>query len=265
MKHEVDANMNARIARCIAGRLWINRLARAAVLSPRLASSFVSLARSATSDAAIANGARLCECSVAAAGFHRVRHQHRDRHRADAAGHGRDRGRSSVRLRQTRHRQPADNRARSSRSSTRLIPTSITTAPSRTCSRLTNCGWPIAAIRMSAERVISARLLAARMHDRHGRVSASAFLHEKKRERFAHDHAAAEHDDVRAGDFDSAFDQQSLTTERRAGDESGLDRPARASRHSPDENHPHLLPDRARARSPASSICGGGGDCTRIP
>src|SRR5207249_4354283 len=56
----------------------------------------------------------------------------------------------------------------------------------------------------------------ARMDHRHRRVAALAFVHEQKRERLANDHAAANHDDVRSGDLDSAFDQQPLTTERRA-------------------------------------------------
>ena len=38
----------------------------------------------------------------------------------------------------------------------------------------------------------------------------------KKRQRFSHDHAAAENDNVRAGNFDPALDEQPLTAQRRA-------------------------------------------------
>ena len=60
------------------------------------------------------------------------------------------------------------------------------------------------------------------MDNRDGGVSTRCFLHEKQRKRFAHNHAATEDNDVRAGDFDSVFDQQSLTTQRRAGDKACL-------------------------------------------
>ena len=42
--------------------------------------------------------------------------------------------------------------------STRLMPTSITAAPGRTISAVTNRGWPMAATRMSACRATSGRL-----------------------------------------------------------------------------------------------------------
>ena len=45
------------------------------------------------------------------------------------------------------------------------------------------------------------------MHDGHGRIAAFAFPHEQKRERFSDDHAAAQDDDMRAGNLGSAFDE----------------------------------------------------------
>ncbi len=63
-------------------------------------------------------------------------------------------------------------------------------------------------------------IAAARMHNRHGCITAFAFLHEQKRKRFSHNHAPAQDDDVRAGDVDLAFDQQALNAERGARNES---------------------------------------------
>src|SRR4030081_568149 len=53
-----------------------------------------------------------------------------------------------------------------------------------------------------------------------GSVRALAFLHEQECERLAHNHAAAQHHDMRTRDVDLAFDEQSLHAERRAGNKS---------------------------------------------
>ena len=66
-------------------------------------------------------------------------------------------------------------------------------------------------MRMSAERVISARLRLRECTTVTVASPSFAFLHEKKCQRLADDHAPAEHDDMRAGDFDAAFDEQTLT------------------------------------------------------
>ena len=66
-------------------------------------------------------------------GDHRVAQQHRDRHRADAAGHRRDQPRALGGAARTRRRRPGP-------SSVRLMPTSITTAPSLTQSPRTSRG-----------------------------------------------------------------------------------------------------------------------------
>ena len=69
----------------------------------------------------------------ACARLERVAQQHRDRHRPDAAGHGRDQPR--------RARRAASNSTSPTRpSSVRLMPTSITTAPSLTQSPWTSRG-----------------------------------------------------------------------------------------------------------------------------
>ena len=144
------------------------------------------------------------------------------------------------------------------------MPTSITLAPSRTCSAFTKFAWPIAAIKMSADRVISFEIAAARVHDRDRRVRVFVLLHEKQGERFAHDHAAANDHDVRAGDVDPAFNQQALATERGAWDKS-------AGIADCELRHIHRMKTidifaGSSARTIASSsICFGGGDCTRIP
>src|SRR3984893_18228340 len=58
------------------------------------------------------------------------------------------------------------------------------------------------------------------MNHSDGGIRPLAFLHEQKRERLAHDHDAAKKDDVRAGDVDLTFDEQSLHAERCAGNKS---------------------------------------------
>ena len=58
------------------------------------------------------------------------------------------------------------------------------------------------------------------MNNRHGRVAASTFLHEQKREWFSHDHTPPKNDNVRAGDVDLAFDEQPLNPKRSTWDES---------------------------------------------
>ena len=64
---------------------------------------------------------------------------------------------------------------------------------------------------------------------------------------------------------DAAFFQQAQTAERRAGDEAGRIAQRELRDVESDEIHRRLSPDRARGRSRASSICFGGGDCTRMP
>ena len=61
---------------------------------------------------------------------------------------------------------------------------------------------------------------AARMDNGHGRIAAFAFSHEQECQRFSDDHAPAENHDVGAGNFDAGFYEKSLTTERRAWDET---------------------------------------------
>ena len=58
----------------------------------------------------------------------------------------------------------------------------------------------------------------AGMHYRYGRIV--SLLHKEKREGLAHDHAATEHDDMRAANRDAAFPEQSQTTQRRARNEA---------------------------------------------
>ena len=57
------------------------------------------------------------------------------------------------------------------------------------------------------------------MCDGHGRIAATAFVHQKKRHRLSDDHRASKDDDVRPGCFDAALDEQALAAERCAGDE----------------------------------------------
>ncbi len=54
---------------------------------------------------------------------------------------------------------PAKSTSPTNLPSRRLVPTSITTAPGLTISAVIKRGFPMAAMRMSAERVISARFL----------------------------------------------------------------------------------------------------------
>ena len=60
------------------------------------------------------------------------------------------------------------------------------------------------------------------MDNRHRRVAAFALAHQKQRQRFSHNHAPSENHHMRAGDFDSALDEQALTTEWRAWNETAL-------------------------------------------
>lgn len=73
-------------------------------------------------------------------------------------------------------------------SGSRFTPTSITTAPSRTMSAVTNFGRPIATTRISARRVTSGRLRAAVRH-RHRSISSSSSFDTGS----PHDIAAADH------------------------------------------------------------------------
>ena len=101
--------------------------------------------------------------------------------------------------------------------STRLMPTSITVAPGFTISAVTNRGWPMAAIKMSAWRVISGRF---RVRLWQIVTVASAWgprWASIKRNRFADDFAAPEHHHVSAGGFDVVVNEQLLNPLRRAG------------------------------------------------
>ena len=53
-------------------------------------------------------------------------------------------------------------------------------------------------------------ILAPRMCHGHGGVAAFCFLHQQQGDRFSNDHAPSKNDDVRAGDVDLAFDEESL-------------------------------------------------------
>jgi geranylgeranyl reductase family protein len=102
------------------GRLWINRLARAAVLSPRIASEFVRAAqfqpailrlltrkivsrendetRITNDEPMVAHSAGILSFVLGHSDrlprrFHRIRHQHRNGHRPDATGNRRNRAR----------------------------------------------------------------------------------------------------------------------------------------------------------------------------
>src|ERR1051325_823465 len=59
------------------------------------------------------------------------------------------------------------------------------------------------------------------MSDRDGGIAARAFLHQKQRERLAHDHTPAKHHHMSACDFDLVLNQQALTAKRRARDVTG--------------------------------------------
>ena len=77
------------------------------------------------------------------------------------------------------------------------MPTSMTTAPGRTMSAVTNSGLPIATIRMSAERLTRGQVAGLGVADRHRRVAARALLDQQARHRLAddvrpaHDHRVA--------------------------------------------------------------------------
>src|ERR1044071_4784961 len=58
------------------------------------------------------------------------------------------------------------------------------------------------------------------MNHRNGCVAASTFADQQKCQRLSYDHAATKNDNVRAGDFDPAFDEQTLTAKWRARHES---------------------------------------------
>src|SRR5437588_320399 len=100
---------------------------------------------------------------------------------------------------------------------------------------------------------------AARMNHCDCRVSAATFSHQQKCERFSDDHAAAKNDDMCAGDFDSALDEQSLTPERRARNKSALI----AQRELRDVRRMeaiHVFRGISALTIVASSMCLGGGD-----
>ena len=54
------------------------------------------------------------------------------------------------------------------------------------------------------------------MHDGDSGVPVFVFLHEKQRQRFSHDHAAAKNNNVSAADLNVAFKEQTLHGQRRA-------------------------------------------------
>ena len=99
------------------------------------------------------------------------------------------------------------------------MPTSITTAPGLTMSAVTNFGWPMATIRMSACRVISARSRVRLWQTVTVASPPAAALHEHDRHRLADDVAAAHDHHVPAGDLDVVAHQQLLNAVRRAGQE----------------------------------------------
>ena len=168
-KNEFDAEYNAQRHAHVSRPLWINRLARARSLSPRVASAFVRWRDSTGVASRLLKRTRLF---VKPAGLHRVRHQHRNRHRSDAARHRSNRRRFFRNfLKSDIAHQPITAFA-SSESSTRLMPTSITTAPSRTCSALDKL-WLANRRDQDVGRARDlGQIAAAGMDDRHGRVAA---------------------------------------------------------------------------------------------
>lgn len=155
------------------------------------------------------------------AGFDCVRHQHRDCHRPDAARHRGDGGNFFGHFIK---RDIADQTITAFR---RRVVHSIDADVDHDCA-VANM-FRSDKVRLPDRRdqdVGGTRdvreTLAARMNHRDGRVTAPAFPHQQKCERLSDNHAAAENDDVGAGDFDSAFDEQSLAAERRARNKSAL-------------------------------------------
>ena len=99
------------------------------------------------------------------------------------------------------------------------MPTSTTTAPGFTMSAVTNFGWPMATIRMSASRVTAARSRVRLWQSVTVASPPGPRCDEHDRQRPAHDVAAADDHHVPAGDFDAAAHQQLLHALRRAGQE----------------------------------------------
>ena len=138
----------------------------------------------------------------------RVHEQHRARHRPDAARHRRDR----AGLLPARRRSP---RRRRGPSSVRLVPTSITTAPSRTMSAVTSPGDPTAAISTSASRQT-----AGRSRVREWQCVTVAFAREQQlHERLADQDRAADHHRPRALQLGAGLAQQLHHAGGRAGHE----------------------------------------------